>query len=315
LICTGGTLNCTRNAGVSVPVFGVSEWIFEGGIPNISTGPSVENVHFNQPGTYSIRHIFMVAGCRDTAFATVKVSAPPMVSLGRDTMLCPADTLVLSAEPYPNATYRWSTGDTITSLTVANAGTYTVTVTQASTCSASDAVEIGFLDAAAVFLGADTLICPDATIRLAAPENATAYSLRWSTGATGAEIDISAPGLYVLEMDAGNCAFSDSIIVHSADCSECRVYAANVFAPESAGPGNLFRLSPGCPVLSGRWRMYDRWGGLLFETHDPTLGWDGRLHGKVLPPGVYIYDAELQLAPLQQPVEWRRVTGSVTLIR
>jgi gliding motility-associated-like protein len=93
------------------------------------------------------------------------------------------------------------------------------------------------------------------------------------------------------------------------------VYAANVFAPESAGPGNLFRLSPGCPVLSGRWRMYDRWGGLLFETHDPTLGWDGRLHGKVLPPGVYIYDAELQLAPLQQPVEWRRVTGSVTLIR
>jgi len=315
VICAGETIDFQRNAGISLPAFGTSEWTFQGAVPLRASEGTVENVHFNQPGSFAVQHIFTVAGCRDTAFATVTVFTPPVVSLGADTTVCPGEPLLLSVDSLPGANYVWSNGDTGPATVVSSQGSYAVTVTPSGGCAATDVIQVTFLSAADISLGPDTLICPDVSIHLSVPANMAAYSLRWSTGDTGPEIDINAPGLYILQMDAGNCDFSDSIIVYAADCSECRVYAANVFAPENASVGNLFRLSPGCPVLTGFWRIYDRWGALLFESHDFSQGWDGRLNGKALPPGVYLYDAQMQLAPLQRPVEWRRVSGAVTLVK
>jgi gliding motility-associated-like protein len=39
-------------------------------------------------------------------------------------------------------------------------------------------------------------------------------------------------------------------------------------------------------------KVYDRWGRLMFETNDPSLGWDGTFEGKPCMPGVYTYTAE-----------------------
>ena len=313
LICAGGTVNFKRNAGLDDPVFGTSEWFFEGGIPLRANGAMVENVHYNQSGIYTVRHIFNLAGCRDTALQTIKVATSSSVSLGPDTTLCPGDTLLLQAGQIPGAEFIWSTGDIGPQLPVFSPGNYAVTVT--AVCAAVDAIEVSLLSAAIIELGPDTLICPDAIIRLAAPPNAAGYDLRWSTGDTGPQIDIQSPGLYILRMSAGNCTFSDSIVVHAADCSECLVYAPNAFAPGSIRGGEIFRLYAGCPVLAGMLRIYDRWGNLLWESNDPAQGWDGRLSGRELPPGVYLFDAELQVAPVQRPSEWKRITGAVALVR
>ncbi len=313
VICAGNTVNFKRNAGIDDPVFGTSEWFFEGGIPLRASGASVENVRYSQSGTYSARHVFNLAGCRDTAWQTITIVPPPPISLGPDTTLCPGDTLLLQAGQIAGAEFIWSTGATESQLPVFNPGVYEVTVTDV--CSAVDAIDVSLLNAAIIELGSDTLICPDATIRLSAPPAALGYDLRWSTGDTGLQIDIASPGLYILRMSAGNCAFSDSIVVHAADCSECQVYAPNAFAPGSVRGGDIFRLYVGCPVLAGMLRIYDRWGNLLFESHDPARGWDGQLSGRELPPGVYLFDAQLQLAPVQRPVEWKRVNGAVVLVR
>ncbi len=315
VICAGAGINFKRQAGISEPVFGTSEWSFEGGIPARATGATVENVHFNQPGSYAVRHIFTVAGCRDTVMARVTVLLPPLLNLGADTTLCAGDTLLLHADIHTSATYLWSTGDSSVSASVYRPGLFAVTVTPSGGCTATDDIQVQFLTAADIFLGADTMLCPDASIRLSAPETASNQILTWSNGAHGTTLDVFTPGLYALRLTASHCSFSDTILVRASDCSECRVYAANVFAPESGGPGNVFQLFPGCPFLAGRWRIYDRWGALLFESNDLNTGWDGRLNGKLLPPGVYLYDAELQLSPVQRPVEWRRVSGSVALVR
>lgn len=315
LICTGSRVEVQRYAGITAPVFGVSEWSFEGGLPSRATGAAAGNIRFNQPGTYTVRHIFTVAGCRDTAFARITVLPPLLLDLGPDTTLCPGDTIQLYTAAQASGAYLWNTGDNSAWLTVSTPGIYAVTVTQPGSCSATDAVHVRFLSAADVFLGPDTVLCPEASIRLSAPETAAGQTLSWSNGTSGTTLDIVTPGLYALQLSAAGCSFSDTILVQASDCSECRVYAPNVFAPESAGAGDRFQLFPGCPLLAGLWRIYDRWGNLLFESNDLNTGWDGRLNGKTLPPGVYLYDAELQLAPVQRPVEWRKVSGSVALVR
>lgn len=315
LICTGTAINFKRQAGIQEPEFGASEWTFEGGIPARATGASVENVRFNQPGSYLVRHVFTVAGCQDSSFTLITVLPPPLLDLGADTTLCPGETIQLQAGTQPATTYLWNTGATSATTTVHSPGLFAVTVTQAGGCSATDAIDIRFLSAADVSLGPDTILCPDASIRLTAPETAAGQSLTWSTGAGGTSLEVSAPGLYALQLNTAQCSFSDTIVVRASDCAECKVYAPNVFAPESTATGHLFQLFPGCPFLAGYWRIYDRWGSLLFESKDLNTGWDGRLNGKPAPPGVYLYDAEIQLAPVQRPVEWRKVNGSVVLVR
>ena len=37
------------------------------------------------------------------------------------------------------------------------------------------------------------------------------------------------------------------------------------------------------------WKIYNRWGTLVFETIDKTLGWDGTYKGQTLPIGTYYW--------------------------
>ena len=37
------------------------------------------------------------------------------------------------------------------------------------------------------------------------------------------------------------------------------------------------------------WKIYNRWGQLVFESNNPFIGWDGTFHGAVQPIGVYAY--------------------------
>ena len=56
--------------------------------------------------------------------------------------------------------------------------------------------------------------------------------------------------------------------------------------------------------------IYSRTGNLIFMTHDPYQGWDGRVNGKYAPTGVYIYKLQYRYPN----GETYSKTGSVTLI-
>jgi len=36
-------------------------------------------------------------------------------------------------------------------------------------------------------------------------------------------------------------------------------------------------------------KIYNRWGGLLYETNDINIGWDGKFRNQDVPEGVYVY--------------------------
>lgn len=71
------------------------------------------------------------------------------------------------------------------------------------------------------------------------------------------------------------------------------VYIPNVFAPNSAN--NTFRPFFDFEV-AGVYTMtiYDRWGGVVFQTDDPLQAWDGRRNNRLMPEGVYVYIMQLQ---------------------
>jgi hypothetical protein len=81
-----------------------------------------------------------IFGCDSTVTVVVGSLEVPSVSLGPDSTICDTASLVLNAGA-ANA-YLWNTGASTGSITVGAAGTYTVTVTNAQGCTASDAVVV-----------------------------------------------------------------------------------------------------------------------------------------------------------------------------
>jgi gliding motility-associated-like protein len=64
-------------------------------------------------------------------------------------------------------------------------------------------------------------------------------------------------------------------------------------------------------VLNYKLNIYNRFGQLIFQTSDPTRGWDGTLSGLRQPEDVYVWICEYQLSGTKPDEK----SGTVVLIR
>lgn len=71
-----------------------------------------------------------------------------------------------------------------------------------------------------------------------------------------------------------------------------KLFVPNAFRPGGANPVFYPVFSYG-DVSSYRMIIYDRWGGIVFETTDFDQGWDGMVEGEISPFGTYLYQIEL----------------------
>lgn len=100
--------------------------------------------------------------------------------------------------------------------------------------------------------------------------------------------------------DANGCSGTGEVTVE-VDPNR-NVYIPNVFKPGNpAGINDHFNVFTGLGVTNVNYmRVYDRWGGLIFERDDfmPDNsnfgdGWDGKYRGDYVNPGVYMYIIEV----------------------
>ncbi|MEZ5647512.1 MAG: gliding motility-associated C-terminal domain-containing protein [Alphaproteobacteria bacterium] len=94
------------------------------------------------------------------------------------------------------------------------------------------------------------------------------------------------------------------------------VYAPNVFAPDKNSENDRFSLISKESLPVRRLTIFDRWGNKVFErrdffTNDPGAGWDGTNRHKPVLPGVYVFMAEVEIAPGRIEV----IKGDVTVLR
>ena len=80
----------------------------------------------------------------------------------------------------------------------------------------------------------------------------------------------------------------------------CLTYSSKIFIPNAFTPGGINPIF--IPVVSHiksdtyHFTIINRWGQLVFESFNPTIGWDGRIqsNGKRALNDVYIYMLEVE---------------------
>jgi len=226
---------------------------------NGETGPSIT---VSAEGAYTAT---VSNSCGDSpvsaavVLSTGNVPAAPVLSVSGSTVLCPGQTVVLSAEnSCAGCTVLWSTGDTGPSITVSAGGAYTAMVGNVCGDSpASDAVAVTTetLPAASVlFVSGNTTLCPGQSLELTAENICPGCTILWSTGETGSAITVSAEGAYTATVGniCGNGPTSDAIIVSAEVLPAAPSLSASgttVLCPGQTVVLTAENICPGCTVL------------------------------------------------------------------
>ncbi len=173
-----------------------------------STGEDTRQILVTQSGTYSV-DIVDQNGCPGSDTIEVTINDLPIVELGDDIAFCTGDSAVIDAQN-AGSTFSWSTGAVTQTITIKEAGNYSVTVTTPESCSASDQLIVTVFDLPEVDLGDDRDVCDSVT--LDAQNEGMSYF--WSDGSTEQTFFTDQPGTYWVQVgDANNCSDRDTVTV------------------------------------------------------------------------------------------------------
>ena len=254
-----------------------------------------------------------IKGCTDESETIVDVIQAPVVNLGQDTTVCEGDEIILSTGD-ASLTTLWSTGDTGESITVAEAGTFTVMV-EDNGCTDADDITISTSDAPVFDLGEDLSICDQVGGVLSI--DLSDVDILWSTGETTNTIQVNQEG--VIEASVINsfgCELSDDVNVSFRDCQRFTLYRPNSFTLSAINEGNnRFFTTPstGATINTFEMSIFNRWGNLVYSTNDITAGWDGLTNGSSANPGVYVYSITVNYTDDFDPSRTDVFQGEVTL--
>ncbi len=117
---------------------------------------------------------------------------------------------------------------------------------------------------------------------------------------------------YVKALDTSGCSSIRSVAITILIPPKPDIRYPNAFSPNGDGVNDGFRIDIAGDVTFKTFKVYNRWGQVVFETKDPLKYWYGDNNGNPLPAGTYYWIMELEN---NYDKEFYRRTGSITLLR
>lgn len=183
-----------------------------------NTGDTTQSLEVTVTGTYSVRITNNCGSIVDSVKAYPQFPLDDLLDLGKDTIACKGDTVMLDPFTGFGALVEWSTGSRDTLLPVTREGEYVIRVE--NLCNTYfDTIQVDFVKRP-VFDQRDTGICnTDDKIIVYGPSGKSMGAPRglvyeWSNGETGRSTIIDTHGTYWLSVTNGCATFTDTFEVY-----------------------------------------------------------------------------------------------------
>jgi gliding motility-associated-like protein len=242
---------------------------------------SLLNIGDTETFTFANQH-----GC-DSLVTVIVSSYPPQPQLNWQTNASCATLATGQIEALTNLTEplqfsldenNWQTAAVFDNLP---SGVYQVWALDSNGCTASYEVQVDILPALQVNVPDTLLNCDGTPLLLEAfsnyPENT---SWQWPDGSTNATVSTVQVGpYYVSASNQCETVTYDFTIAWADQILQNAFYLPNAFSPNQDGTNDVWRplTKPNLEILDYELQVFDRWGGMVFYTNDPSKTWDGSL--------------------------------------
>lgn len=256
-----------------------------------------------------------VNGCIGYDSLEVNMIEVPELFLGTDLIVCDSNLVLDATTPLADS-YLWSTSETTPTIS-AGIGTYSVEVTY-GICSIFDSVTVSQIEIP-FDLGPDFTICEDEDIFLG-HELTWIDSIIWNDGTNTTLYEHTAPyeilDTIVISAIAHGCGYAyDTVVVIVEDC-DCPVFVPNTFTPNGDEYNNVFKVYSDCALEYFNFRLYNRWGEVIFESNTLGFVWDGTNgNGQVVQDGTYTWEMSYHIINNSGKELVRKRVGHVNLLK
>ncbi len=281
------------------------------------SGPTTYYVYASNPGCSRIDSVVV-----DFIGSSLVLTGNDSICLGQITSLSAAST-----NPAIIFTYVWSPSSVIlgnpTGITISVQPSATqyiyVTASSATGCVVDDSIEVfvGNISSAVIATASEYLVALGANVTLYGQPDGYSYSWSPTQGVSNPNSQttnalINESTLFTLSVTDGICTKSDTVLVKTYDfiCGEPFIFIPNAFSPNGDQENDVLYVR-GALIAEMVFRVYDRWGELVFESFDRTQGWNGEFRNKPLDPDTYDYYLKVTCVDDFESI----ITGNVTLVR
>ncbi len=258
-------------------------------------------------------------GCYNVDSVDIKVFDPRPIVVGPvDTGVCPGGSVTIVAEG--GVKYQWipsmyldSDTAAIVTATPLTSTNYVLLAEDINGCTYQKEVDIAVYSNAVVSLPDSVTIYSGESVEMPMESNCLYFSWFPPSGLSSTLI-----GNPIAQPEVRTRYFVNASTEHgciTADSIDVLVKGEVIDIPNAFVPGNhsnpVFKpVARGIVQLNG-FKIFNRWGNLVFETTDINRGWDGTFNGNTQPVGVYVYTIEATTASGNRFVK----QGNVTLLR
>jgi gliding motility-associated-like protein len=245
--------------------------------------------------------------CTQTANVAVTVLPAPVAEAGVSDTLCPGQSAKLQGSG--GMQYQWSPATYLSDSMSADpmveqpASTiaYTLTVTGPNGCSSVNpaVTTVVVSPPPKVFAGNDTSVVIGQPLQLNAVDvdSSGFTSYVWSPAQGLSDPDIADPTTIVtgdvtytvVATTPSGCSATGTIVIGAA--TTAGIIVPNAFTPNNDGRNDILKVNAFGIQSLKYFRVYNRWGQLVFATSDAGSGWDGSIGGQPAPTGAYVWTA------------------------
>lgn len=274
----------------------------------LNTNLSDSVLTITPPGSITYYVMAGNAGCStiDSVYVEFVSSA---LQLSANDSICAGETSLITAvnlNPSIAFTYEWNPDSVIVTPSISNnvnvmplVSQYIYLTASASNgCIIEDSIFIAvssIADGTVVASASEILIPEGGTTTLIGEPNGLIYLWSPIDGVTNPTMQtttatVNSTTIYTLFATDGICTKSDTVLVktYAFICGEPFIYIPNAFTPNGDKENDILYVR-GQLIEGMVFRVFDRWGEMVFESTDRTIGWDGTFRGKALDPDVYDY--------------------------
>lgn len=284
--CVNANVTFTNTSAVTNLDFYL--WNFGDGNSNATSGNATHA--YTSAGTYTVDLIALSQeGCRDTSSSSITIYPLPAVSImpSGPTIFCSGSSVMLDAGS-GFSSYIWSNSSPAQSISVNTSGNYSVTVTDANSCSNMAAALVTANPLPVVSITASDTVLHAGSSMILIADGASSYS--WSTGSYSNNITITESGTYkVLGTDANGCTAWDSIVVMNENADEISV-SSNIMTPNGDGINDVLVIESIGNYVNCDLKVYNMWNDEVYSVSGYENNWGGYgNNGKQVPDGSYYY--------------------------